>query len=501
VARKEIRLQYTGYVIFAAKLLSIATGLAFQIMVARAASKSEYDIFFNIGDVLAYFMLFGGVVPFWVMRCVTRGKEGATKTGLATNLIFAAISTILYIALIPIILPLFNIPAAYLPVYLIVAAQITELYLIGIFEPCLQAYSPQKVGYGLLFQQSTKVVLGYILIVQLGQPLVGAMVATIVSFAIQLAYYYKLLANELKQRIHWGYMKEWLKGSVASIYSVIGGQIAAFVFLLLFTLGGEGSRGIYGAAAQIASVIAYAGFLSFALYPKLLAEKKSEDITSSMKTVLMFALPMTVGAVALAGSFMLILRPEYMVEYPGVGSVLIILAIDTFVGVISGFYASVLFGVENVDQGKMTIKTLAKSKIFLSYTLSYVHSAVTIPTTYYVLTTYAFQQPLQAALSVCIINAVMRFAMFIVIVYIVHGMVKITVPWKSIAKYAAASAVMGTVLLLLPYSTRFYTTLAWTAIGGGVYLGVLLLIDKETRALPRDVLKEIRGRKNQASKT
>jgi hypothetical protein len=30
LAKKEIRLQYSGFVIFAAKLLSIATGLAFQ---------------------------------------------------------------------------------------------------------------------------------------------------------------------------------------------------------------------------------------------------------------------------------------------------------------------------------------------------------------------------------------------------------------------------------------------------------------------------------------
>lgn len=74
-------------------------------------------------------------------------------------------------------------------------------------------------------------------------------------------------------------------------------------------------------------------------------------------------------------------------------------------------------------------------------------------------------------------------------------MMKVTIPWRSIAKYAAASAVMGAVLLLLPYANRISTTLLWTAIGGAVYIGFLLLIDKEARSLPRQVLGEFRGKK------
>src|SRR4030066_1774488 len=135
-------------------------------------------------------------------------------------------------------------------------------------------------------------------------------------------------------------------------------------------------------------------------------------------------------------------------------------------------------------------KSLVRSKLFMFYTLSYVHSAITIPTTYYALTTYAFQQPLVAALSVCVINSVVRFAMFLILVIMVRGMFKIAIPWGSLGKYALASAVMGLVLFFLPHSNRISTTLIWTAIGGIVYLAVLLLIDKETRALPKDILRE-----------
>jgi hypothetical protein len=506
VERKEIRLQYAGYVVFAAKLLGVATGLIFQFMVLRQIQDTpEFGIWFNMSDMLAYFTLMSGVVPFWVMRCVARGKEGATKTGLATNLIFSAISTAAYLAIIPLILPWLLSssriadPYVYLPLYLLVSLQIVETYLMGLFEPCLQAVTPQSVGYGLLLQQVFKVVIGYLLIMQFGLGLAGAIVATTIAFAIQIVYYLKLTFIELRQRIQWGYVKEWLKGSVLSIYSVAGGQIANFVLILLFNLGGGDSRGIYGTAALIANVITHSSFLSFALYPKLLAEKNGEDVTVSLKTVLMFAIPMTVGAIALSNSYIILLTP-YLVAYPGASLVLVVLAIDALVTVVSGIYGSVLFGVDTVDREKLSFGGLARSKLFAFYTLSYVHSAITIPTTYFVLTTYAYQSPLVAAFSVCLINSIVRFAMFIILVIMVGRVMKINMPWRSIAKYSLASAIMGLVLVLLPYSSRISTTLAWTAVGGTVYLAVLLLIDKETRSLPKSILQEVRKKNNGSKK-
>jgi hypothetical protein len=502
VARKEIRLQYSGYVIFAAKLISVATGLIFQLMLARAIAKDspEYGIWGNINTVLPYFTLLAGIVPFWVMRCVAREKEGATKTGLAINLVFSLIATAAYFIIIPLFLPsllseggVAN-PAAYLPFYLIVSVQIIESYLIALFEPCLQARTPQSVGYGLILQQLFRVIMGYVIIIQLGQPLLGAVVSTIIAIAVQVAYYFKLLAYELKQHIQWGYVKEWLKGSVLIIYSVVGGVIASFVFIMLFYYGGASGMEIYYAALQIANVISYSGFISFALYPKLLTEKRGEDVTASMKTVLMFALPMTVGAISLSSSYIILLRPG-MAAYPGAEWVLVVLALDSLVTVVSGIYGSVLTGVETVDQERLSFKSMVRSKLFMFYSLSYVHCAITIPTTYYVLTTYAFQQPLMAAFSVCVINSVVRFAMFLILVIMIRGMFKIAMPWKSIAKYSLASAVMGAVLFLLPYTDRISTTLAWTAVGGLVYFALLMAVDKEARGLPKAVMQEIRGKK------
>ena len=510
MSKKEIRLQYSGFIIFAAKMISVITGLIFQFMVAWSTigRPGEYDIWFNLSDVLAYFTILVGVAPFWVMRFVARGKEGATKTGFMTNLAVSVISTALYLAFVPLILPLLGISGDYLPVYLISSLQIVELYVLTLYEGCLQACEPHTIGYGLLVQQVSKVALGYVLIVQMGQPLAGALIATIAAIAIQLFYYSRLLAPQFKEKIHWGYVRQWVKGSVATIYNVIGGQISAYVFIMLYDLGGEGGRGRYGAAATVTNVISYASFLAFALYPKLLAERKKEDITTALKMVLMFAIPMTVVAVVLSDSYITLLRQDY----PDASIVLAVSAVDTLIAVTTNVFSAVLFGLETLDQDeKISFKALVRSKLFVAFSLPYITSAITLPLTYFILTNYAFNQPLQAAFYVSIIIAVARFASFIVLYGLVQKAVKVDIPWKSISKYVLASAVSGAVLFFLPHPVGAATTdtmdmifnigqtLVLTGIGAAIYLAIIMAIDREARTLPKAMLQEVRGKKNPAA--
>jgi hypothetical protein len=462
-----------------------------RTFLAAPDGKRIYDLWFNINDITAYFTLMGGTFPFWIMRFVARNREEAIKTGIFANLTISAAATAIYLLLVPLITSSLGISGIYLPIYFLVSIQIIEFYSIGVLEACLQARIPQKVGYGLLVQQVCKVILAYILIIQLNQLLLGAVVATITAFAVQAVYYFKLLADELRQRIRWEYIREWLKGSLVNIYSVVGNQIASYIFILLFAYGGEGARGRLGAAATVVNVITYSSFLAFALYPKLLAERKSEDITSSIKMVLMFAIPLTFGAVTLSDSYITILTDIYTDAAP----VLAVLAIDSFVVVVSGLFNSVLLGVETVDDGtKLSLRRLTRSRLFAAFSLSYLHSAITIPTAFYVLENYAKNQPFHAALYVSIINSSARFAMFLIQYVIVRKMIKIEIPWKSIAKYVVAAVVMGTVLYLIPHPKRISLTVAETAIGGIIYLAVLMAIDKEARMLPNAIRQEIRQR-------
>lgn len=491
MTKNEIRVQYSGFIIFAAKIISVATGLAFQYMIARSTSQAEYGVWFNINDVLAYFTIMAGILPFWIMRFVARAEKGAVKTGVLANLAISIAATIIYLPLIPLIASALGVQQ-YANLYMLVSVQIVELYLLNAFEACLRAKKPQTLGYGLLVAEACKVLLAYILIIRLKKPLEGAIISLTVAIAAQLIYYLKLLSEDLKQNAKWTYVKEWAKGSIANIYNVLGNQIAAFIFIMLFTYGGETARSNYGAAAQIANIITYSSFLAFALYPKLLAEKSSKDITTSIKTVLMFAIPMTAGALTLPDLYLTILKETYRDAW----QVLMALAVDSFVMTISSLFSFVLFGLEKIDEeAKIPFKQLVKSRLFVVFSLPYIHSAITIPLTYYVLTAYMQNQSMQSALAVAIINLAARFAMFITLYFMVCKMVRIEIPWKNITKYIFASIIMSGVLFLTketlkPY--RVYQILGLTAFASVLYLALLSAIDADTKMLIKAVWKEIK---------
>jgi len=495
LAKKGVRLQYSGLVIFAARMISVATGLIFTLLITRNTSVPQFGVWENVFDLMAYFVLLAGAIPFWSTRFVARSKEGSTKTGLVASVIIGAISTALYIPLVPFITSALNVGQAYLVLYFMVSVQIFEMYLINQFEATLRAERPQATGYGLLFEEITKISLAYVLILRLlpQQPLTGAMISLTVAFVIQITYYLKLVSPSLKERIQWNYVREWLKGSVAYIYYVVGGQITQVIFIMLFVLGGQAARGDCAAATTIASIIGYSSYLSFALYPRLLANQRSEDVGTSLKLVLMFAIPLTAGAMAIPDSLLAMLKESYVEAAP----VLFILAVDYLVATIFGFYQYVLFGVEKLDEkATIPIRQLLKSDTFKVFTLSYIQSAITLPLTYYVLTTFITNkstQYVQAAVYVATILVVAQLAMFIVLYLLVQRSIKVIVPWKSIGKYVLSGAVMGSMLYLIPHQTRIATILAVTIMGGVLYLTVLSMIDKEARTLIKSILQEMRG--------
>lgn len=492
--KTEIRLQYSGFVIFAARMISVATGMIFTLLITRNTTQEQYGIWSNVFDLIAYFAILAAAIPFWTTRFVARGKEGAAKTGFIANLVIALISVSLYMPLVPLFISLFNISSSYLIVYLIASMHIIELYLINVLEAVLRATKPQTVGYGLLIEEIFKVLLAYVLIVMFQQPLLGAMGGLITGFSIQIIYYTNLASKDFKQKIQWNYLKEWVKGSIANIYYLVGNQIAVFILILLFMYGGSQvgpvARANYQAAVTIANIVMYSSLLSFALYPKLLTEKNLEDVTTSLKTVLMFAIPMAAGAMAIPDSFLTMLDETYRQASP----ILILLAIDALVATISQFYIFVVFGVEKFDEeAKIPLKQLAKSHIFKVFTLPYVHSMITLPTAFYVLSNFAVNQPVQAAMYVTIINMTARFLMFLILYLIVRKTVLISIPWKSISKYVFASAIMAVILHVIPHPTRIITTLSVAVVGGILYLILLMAIDKEARELVKAILQEIRN--------
>lgn len=144
-----------------------------------------------------------------------------------------------------------------------------------------------------------------------------------------------------------------------NIYNITGTQIGAFTLIILFIYGTEVSRAYYGASLQIASVISYSSFLAFALYPKLLEKINQEDVTTSLKMVFRFAIPMTTGAIILADSYLTIL----IKVYNEATLVLQLLASNIICLTFSQVLNKVIVDVEKIDEkSQIPFKQLLKKQ-------------------------------------------------------------------------------------------------------------------------------------------
>jgi O-antigen/teichoic acid export membrane protein len=490
LAKNTIRVQYAGFIIFTAQIISIGTGLFFTLLLSRNMTQQEYGIWANIFDLVGYFLLFSGLFPFWAVRFEARQRQGAAKTGLLANLIISLASAAIYISLTPSLTRAFNIGGQYIAMYLIASAQIINLHLVVMLESILRAKRPQAIGYGLLIEEITKITLAYVLIVRFQQLFLGALLSLIVGATVQVIYYLTLTAGELKQKIQWTYAREWLKGSTANLYNAIGTQLAAIPIILLFLLGSQAARGNYQAAATFAAMIGYALFLSYALYPKLLTEYNAKDVTGSLKTVLMFAIPMTTIVLTIPDSLLTILKVNYNEATP----ILLLLALDAFILLITQFGTNVIFGAEKLDEeATIPLRKLLGSKIFKVFTLPYVQAAISIPTSLFVLSQFGGGQPVLAAVYVTAINLVAHTATMLIQYVMMHKSVPIKIPWINIGKYILAAVPAAIVLHMLPDVTTITLTFAEVLVGAAIYMAILLTIDQEARKIVAEIWRELKN--------
>ncbi len=488
MGKNQIRLRYSGFVVFTTQLLGVITGLIFTLLLTRSMTAQQFGIWTNIFDYIPYFILFSGTLPFWVTRFTARKKAGTVKTSVFGQLTIALASMIVYLPAIFLISNAIG-TTAYLPIYLIAGLSILTSYMVIIFESILQATEPQATGYGFIIQEIVKVAVALVVILVFKQIFLGAILALVLAPAVQVLYYGYLLSDYLKEKANWSYLKEWLKGSPAILYNAIGGQLLSFFFILLFLYGGAEGRAYYQAALSFTTIVGYASSLAVAVYPKLLANSCSEEeVGMSFRTVLMLAIPLATLTMIMATSFLTVLNIAYTVAWP----VLVVLTVDTLIVLVYNFHSSCLMGVEAFDaEGRIALHKLVKSKIFKLFSIPYIQAAVLLPVTYYILTQFPLANPVQATVAVVAILIGVHLGTFIGLKIFMRNIIHVPIAWKSITKYVLAALLMAIVLYLIPATTTLLMTISKTVGGFALYVGLLLLIDAQARDLVRLIWKEI----------
>jgi hypothetical protein len=151
-------------------------------------------------------------------------------------------------------------------------------------------------------------------------------------------------------------------------------------------------------------------------------------------------------------------------------------------------------GAEAFDaEGKISLRKLVRSKIFLVFSITYVQAAIALPLTYYVLAYTRVVGSVQIVVYIISILIGIHLSTLIGLYWFMSGSIKIPLVWKSIAKYVLASVSMGIVLFLLPNTSTLFLTIGKAVMGFAIYIGLLLAIDGQARELIRLIWIEIRG--------
>ena len=490
--RSDIR--RPGLVVFTSHVLSAFTGLAFTLMVSRSLSEVDFGVWQNTADLVFYFTVLDSVMPFWARRFVARGFEGSGKTGVFCNLALGSFMAVLYGLLVPVIMALMGVGGSYVLPYTLIAIQIFEMYAIRGIRSILHPKRPEAVGYGIMIKEGTKLLAAFFLVLQLQLGIIGAICSVIIAQVAQISFSSLVASRFVRGSFKPSYVREWLKGSFLPIYNFMGQRIPPFSLIILFSLAGEMARGYYGVAQAIGTVILYTSFLAYALYPRLLAEgsssksgRGSEDVEKSLRLVLMFAIPMTVGAMLLSDLLTAILKVSYQAAW----LVLTALAPYYALRALSAVFEAVVSGSERVDaKAKIPARELVKTRLFKLYTLPYIYGTIMVGLSLLLLPSAG--DALDASLRLAFLFTGSSIASTLTTYALARRSLAFRFPLDTLAKCLIASSVMAIPLIALPHTPlRLYWTGTLVAIGALTYMSVLLAIDHEARYLLKALLKAL----------
>jgi hypothetical protein len=491
---KGIRLKFVGLVSLVANVIGALAGLAFIILVVRRLSPDDVGIWQWINRIITYALIPAFILNFWVGRFVARDYTNS-RTAVVLSSILSIPALIVYLLLVPTLAGAVQAPII---VLLIAAAFIPLHYLNTTMSSIAGGIKPQNVGYSSISFESVKVFLAFALVFTLQLALIGAILSVEVAVAVQVVILVTLMRKYLHGNLKKDVAKQWFSYSWLSGYLSQSTILLTFDVVIVVALAGSQAAVVlayFTVAIVIGALVRLAGSLATGLYPKLLRGGKVTDIEVVLSLALMFGIPMLVGTMILARPLIYLYGPTYIV----VETMTRIFVISTFLDVFSDITDFILLGTVDVDKAKPTFRELAKSRLFLLPSVNLVMGSCYLITLYLVLSFFMSGSPLGpvqigilwAASLVCV-----KLPFVLYRLWFSRRVTKFRIPYRPIARYLAAAAVMGIVLVsclqfvvYVPSIYQFFVyPLLLVGIGAVTYLTTLFLIDKEFRRLVRAIL-------------
>ncbi|MEM2608546.1 MAG: hypothetical protein ABIM44_03870 [candidate division WOR-3 bacterium] len=497
----NIRLRYSGLINFASRIISVATGLMFTLIVTRRLSEEAFGTWQFYTSILLYFTIPSGIVNYWLVRDLGRGKPVA-KSGILFTSGMSLISTVLFLILLPIISSEVSID---IPTTCAFVLWIIIAYHTWCFGSVFQGVKPQVIGYGTIIFEISKVVIGTILVGYMRLQLFGAVLSIDLALLMQTLYYSLRLPKRFKGRFSLDDVRRWLKMVLVPLILRAPGLVAMLDVVILTLITGSLLPVAYVKAVSIfAMTITFSEALTVGLYPKLLSGGASKDIEDSIEMVLMFLIPMVLGQLVLAEPLLYLLRKEYGPLHNVLRIALLCYATIVF----KEIFSMVIQGIEKIDASEnIAWKEVTRSYLMKIPLIELFGSLSYVAILYLTVKILNDLHCSPALISLASIFCSLLVNIILVSYYlkISRNLIKFHFNFSRISKFLVSGVVMSLMLLLFyPESAKSEQIFIATAslmpvilLGVIVYFTVLFAIDSKSRGFLTVVLKSLKIRKSE----
>jgi len=491
----NVRVTYSGLISFLVSVSGVITGTIFVVIITRRLSPEDFGLWSLIGFMIGYVMILEPITTYWTTRQLARGEK-VGKTAVASISMFSSGGIIIYFIIALFIGKNLN---ANLDVLLVSVLLVPLMFFINLFNGIALTNKPQSISYGNLIFEIIKIPIGAFFIIFLEFGLMGAILTLIIGQVVRLGILFSFNKEMITGGIKFAFIKFWTKMSWIVLYASSAGLIHRFDVLSVSLISSSLTVLAYWQAGLTAAgLVSISSSISQALYPKLLAENKKEYANEILKKTLFFGIPILGTAIIFAKPVLHVLNPIYAEA----SLIVIFIAVNSLVGVVTGIYTNILSAFEKVDtDSNSTFKQYVKSKLFFIPTISHM-IAITYVTTLLVFMVFFAdtQNEIDIVVTWSMIMIATHTPFMIYLMSVVRKNYKVSFPLKEMTMYSAVTLLAGTISYViidnyLEYSESVFDFLPQfipiVILGGAIYFGVVYLIDKSVRNLFKSIWREI----------
>ena len=495
----EIRVTYSGLISFIGGILSIITGLIFTFIITRSLSPEEYGTWGLINAIILYVFMINPVISYWSTRDTARDVPSG-RTSVLSSMLLSIFAISVYVLVSYFMGYYTNVSQ---DILLTAAIIIPAMFLNAILITINLGWKPHAISYGTLAFGISAVPLAFLFIHHYDLGVTGIIFSVLIAYIISILILFQFAKEKIKNKFNKSYLKKWLKLSWLPLYPGIATLITGFdISIFTIITGSVIGLAFWTAAVVLPSMISHTSLISRAVYPKLLEEKSRDFVNENLTHLFYFGIFLTSLVITFARPGLYALNPIYEIAVP----VVVIMAIEGFLTVLTNVFMLSLAGIENVDKFQnSTFRDYMRSKLFYPQTLRLIQTITYIG----ILTTGLLiladlENSNQDLLVYWAIIAVLTQAPLTIGLYrLLQKNLDMKIDAFRIFKYVLISiGVFGvTYVLMNQYLTYtdnlidfLLNTLIFLVIGISLYVVITYFADSTIRKLVTSIIKELKTR-------